>query len=84
MRVLSAAAALVVVRSYVSGRMSWVTHQQMFARGEGDAVQAAADQPMGRLGRDDEIASAVLWLCSSGASLVIGVALPVDGGYAAR
>jgi hypothetical protein len=32
----------------------------------------------------DEIAAAVLWLCSPGASLVLGVALPVDGGYTAR
>lgn len=39
------------------------------------------DQPIGRLGRADEIASAVLWLCSPGASFVIGHALAVDGGY---
>src|SRR5438105_13819275 len=37
------------------------------------------DQPIGRLGRSDEIAAAVLWLCSPGASFVLGVALPVDG-----
>jgi NAD(P)-dependent dehydrogenase (short-subunit alcohol dehydrogenase family) len=41
-------------------------------------------QPIGRLGRADEIAAAVLWLCSPGASFVIGVALPVDGGFTAH
>lgn len=42
------------------------------------------EQPIGRLGRADEIAAAVLWLCSPGASLVVGVALPVDGGFTAH
>src|SRR6266536_4549526 len=42
------------------------------------------DQSIGRLGRAEEIASAVLWLCSPGASFVIGHALTVDGGYTAR
>jgi NAD(P)-dependent dehydrogenase (short-subunit alcohol dehydrogenase family) len=42
------------------------------------------DQPIGRLGRSNEIAAAVLWLCSPGASFVIGVPLPVDGGFTAH
>jgi len=42
------------------------------------------DQPIGRLGRPEEIAAAVLWLCCPGASFVIGHALVVDGGYTAR
>jgi NAD(P)-dependent dehydrogenase (short-subunit alcohol dehydrogenase family) len=42
------------------------------------------DQPMGRLGRPEEIAAAVVWLCSPFASFVIGHALAVDGGYTAR
>ena len=39
------------------------------------------DVPIGRLGRAEEIAEAVLWLCGPGASYVIGHALAVDGGY---
>lgn len=42
------------------------------------------DQPIGRLGRPEEIAAAVLWLCSPRSSFVIGHALAVDGGYTAR
>lgn len=42
------------------------------------------DQPIGRLGRPEEVAAAVLWLCSPGASMVVGVALPVDGGFVAH
>jgi NAD(P)-dependent dehydrogenase (short-subunit alcohol dehydrogenase family) len=42
------------------------------------------DQPIGRMGRPEEIAAAVLWLCSPGASFVLGVALPVDGGFVAH
>ena len=42
------------------------------------------EQPIGRLGRAEEIAAAVLWLCSPGASFVIGLALAVDGGTTIR
>ncbi|MGW4224215.1 glucose 1-dehydrogenase [Streptomyces bauhiniae] len=56
----------------------------MIAKGELDRAEAEAGQPINRLGTADEIAQAVLWLCSPGAAFVIGVALPVDGGYVAR
>jgi NAD(P)-dependent dehydrogenase (short-subunit alcohol dehydrogenase family) len=47
----------------------------------GDIIK---EQPIGRLGRAEEVAAAVLWLCSPGASLVLGVALAVDGGFTAH
>ena len=56
----------------------------MIAKGELHVPDAVANHPIGRLGRADEIAAVVLWLCSPGASFVIGVALPIDGGYTAR
>lgn len=46
--------------------------------------QVLLDQPIARLGRPDEIAAAVLWLCSPAASFVIAAALPVDGGFTAH
>jgi NAD(P)-dependent dehydrogenase (short-subunit alcohol dehydrogenase family) len=56
----------------------------MINKGELSIPEAVANQPIGRLGRADEVAAAVLWLSSPAASLIIGVALPVDGGYTAR
>jgi NAD(P)-dependent dehydrogenase (short-subunit alcohol dehydrogenase family) len=41
-------------------------------------------QPIGRLGHAEEIAASVLWLCSPGSSFVLGIALPVDGGFTAH
>jgi NAD(P)-dependent dehydrogenase (short-subunit alcohol dehydrogenase family) len=56
----------------------------MIAKGELDRAEATASTPIGRLGQGEEIAASVLWLCSPGASFVVGVALPVDGGYTAQ
>jgi NAD(P)-dependent dehydrogenase (short-subunit alcohol dehydrogenase family) len=43
-------------------------------------AELAKQVPIGRAGTPDEIASVVLWLCSPGASYVVGHALTVDGG----
>ncbi len=39
--------------------------------------------PIGRFGRPEEVAAAVLYFCSPGAAFTTGVALPLDGGFAA-
>ncbi|MGB3327844.1 MAG: SDR family oxidoreductase [Thermomicrobiales bacterium] len=56
----------------------------MIAHGELDLAASIAIQPIGRLGQAREIADAVLWLCSPASNFIIGVALPVDGGYTAQ
>jgi NAD(P)-dependent dehydrogenase (short-subunit alcohol dehydrogenase family) len=43
-------------------------------------AEATKGVPIGRAGRPEEIASVVLWLCSPGASYVVGHGLTVDGG----
>jgi NAD(P)-dependent dehydrogenase (short-subunit alcohol dehydrogenase family) len=40
--------------------------------------------PMKRMGKPEEVADLVLWLCSDGASFVTGSAYLVDGGYIAQ
>jgi NAD(P)-dependent dehydrogenase (short-subunit alcohol dehydrogenase family) len=53
--------------------------------GQADAMaEIMKQQSIGRLGKAEEVAAAVLWLCSPGASFVIGVGLPVDGGFTAH
>ncbi|MGB2663101.1 MAG: glucose 1-dehydrogenase [Candidatus Acidiferrum sp.] len=58
---------------------------QMVADGQGEALKALLGSvPMGRYGRPEEIADAVLWLCSDAASYVTGQSISVDGGFIMR
>jgi len=43
-------------------------------------AQVISEEPIGRMGRPEEIANTVLWLCSDGAGFVVGHALVADGG----
>lgn len=65
-----------------------VIHTPMIDRitgGDPATLKAFTDmEPVGRLGKPEEIAAAVVWLCSDEASFVTGINLPVDGAYVAR
>jgi NAD(P)-dependent dehydrogenase (short-subunit alcohol dehydrogenase family) len=45
------------------------------------AARVLALHPVGRIGAPEEVANAVVWLCSKNASFTTGHALPVDGGF---
>jgi NAD(P)-dependent dehydrogenase (short-subunit alcohol dehydrogenase family) len=65
-----------------------VIHTNMIDRLTGKSKETEKQftemEPVGRMGTPEEIAEAVIWLCSDAASFVTGVAMPVDGGFDAR
>ena len=82
---LEYAAKGIRINAVCPGLIDTPMSDQMKAAGQADALNAMLkDVPIGRLGRAEEIANAVLWLCSPAASLVVGHALAVDGGYTVR
>lgn len=58
--------------------------KELIKRNKNVETELLRDIPMGRLGNPDEIAHAVLWLASPGASFVTGHALIVDGGFTVK
>jgi NAD(P)-dependent dehydrogenase (short-subunit alcohol dehydrogenase family) len=65
-----------------------VIHTPMIDRFTGGNAQAIeqlkAGEPLGRLGKPEEIAETVIFLCSEGASFITGQAIAVDGGWVAQ
>jgi NAD(P)-dependent dehydrogenase (short-subunit alcohol dehydrogenase family) len=74
------------VNDVCPGMIQTPMSDQMIAEGQGEELNAMLKTyvPMGRLGRPEEIADAVLWLCSSAASYVTGQSISIDGGYVMR
>ena len=73
------------VNAVCPGLIQTPMSDQMVAAGQGDALKAMENSiPMRRVGRPEEIANAVLWLCSDAASYVTGQSISVDGGFVMR
>lgn len=58
--------------------------ERLIADYPGQRDRLVRGQPIGRVGKPEEIASAVVWLCSDESSFAAGHSLVVDGGYVAR
>jgi NAD(P)-dependent dehydrogenase (short-subunit alcohol dehydrogenase family) len=82
---LEYAAQGIRINAICPGLIQTPMSDQMVAAGQGAALEAMLkDVPAARLGRADEIADCVLWLCSPASSFVVGHSLAVDGGYTIR
>lgn len=49
--------------------------------GEEGKIQLRSSHPIGRLGKSEEIAKSVIWLCSDAASFITGQSIAIDGGF---
>jgi NAD(P)-dependent dehydrogenase (short-subunit alcohol dehydrogenase family) len=69
------------INSVSPGLFHTAMADQMIAGGQKEALDSMLAQvPVGRLGRPEEVASVVLFLCSDAASMVVGHNLVIDGG----
>ena len=74
------------INAVCPGMIQTPMSDKMIAGGQGEELENMMKTyvPMQRLGRPEEIADAVLWLCSSAASYVTGQSISVDGGFVMR
>lgn len=78
------AAANIRVNAVCPGGVETAMVEELVRGGAVTRADLEAAQPVGRIGRPDEVAEAIIWLLSDAASLITGAALPVDGGWTAR
>jgi NAD(P)-dependent dehydrogenase (short-subunit alcohol dehydrogenase family) len=82
---LEYAARGIRINAVCPGLIQTPMSDQMIAAGQAEALNAMLKTvPMGRVGRAEEIADAVLWLCSPAASYITGQSISVDGGFIMR
>jgi len=81
---LEYADAKIRINAVCPGGVETAIVEELVAGGAVTRADLEAAQPVGRIGRPEEIASAIVWLLSDSASLTTGAAIPVDGGWTAR
>ena len=82
---LEYAARNIRINAICPGLIQTPMSDKMVAAGQGEALKALEKMiPMARVGRPEEIANVVLWLCSDAASYVTGQSISVDGGFIMR
>lgn len=80
---LDYAAANIRVNAICPGIIDTPMMDRFSGSTEEGRARVIAQEPVGRMGRPEEIASAVLWLCSDAASFMVGHAMVMDGGQTA-
>ena len=58
--------------------------EKVFENIPGLEAQRLAQHPIGRLGKPEDVAAAIIWLCSDSAKFITGSVLPVDGGFTSQ
>jgi NAD(P)-dependent dehydrogenase (short-subunit alcohol dehydrogenase family) len=81
---LEYAKAGIRVNAVCPGAIHTTMTERLTSRSPDALERIATVIPAGRIGRPEEVAEAVLWLCSNAASFVTGHTLTVDGGYVAQ
>lgn len=82
---LEYAAKGIRINAVCPGLIQTPMSDEMVAAGQGETLEAMQKMiPMARVGRAEEIANVVLWLCSDAASYVTGQSISVDGGFTMR